>query len=130
MFNIMQFSILELIIVSKTFIYLVQASSMLLLMILLIYHQMTCGQYGDKLQGDYDDLPDESLENTQAVNDDDDWLFGFIYNKASDPSLWIPKRIGYGWTVNYGHPLGKMIYALLLLLVLGSAAFSIWTSLQ
>ncbi|MGO9838019.1 MAG: DUF5808 domain-containing protein [Polyangiaceae bacterium] len=29
------------------------------------------------------------------------WLF---YSNAGDRRLWVPKRYGIGWTVNFGHP--------------------------
>ncbi len=30
----------------------------------------------------------------------------FYYARASDPRLWVPKRSGMGWTINFAHPLG------------------------
>ena len=55
-----------------------------------------------------------------AVYRDDEryWLGGVIYSNRDDPDLFIPKRYGWGWTVNFAHPGGKLFLAFLLLLFL------------
>jgi uncharacterized membrane protein len=40
---------------------------------------------------------------------------GLVYRDAGDPDLWIPKRIGIGWTLNFGHPAAWWVLALLIL---------------
>ena len=52
--------------------------------------------------------------------DDDRYWYGPFYNNPGDPAVFVPKRFGLGWTVNFGHPRGKlvMIGTLLLPLVL------------
>jgi uncharacterized membrane protein len=30
------------------------------------------------------------------------------YNNPDDPTVFVPKRYGIGWTVNFGQPLGKL----------------------
>ena len=30
-------------------------------------------------------------------------LWGLIYKESSDPRVFVPKRIGYGWTLNFAH---------------------------
>jgi uncharacterized membrane protein len=34
---------------------------------------------------------------------DEFWKWGIIYFNPSDPSIWIEKRIGIGWTLNFAH---------------------------
>lgn len=46
------------------------------------------------------------------------WLGGVIYYNRDDPELFIPKRYGWGWTVNFAHPGGKLILAVMLLMIL------------
>jgi uncharacterized membrane protein len=55
---------------------------------------------------------------------------GLVYRDAGDPDLWIPKRIGIGWTLNFAHPAAWWVLALLLLvpIVVVAAAFSVATS--
>jgi uncharacterized membrane protein len=43
---------------------------------------------------------------------------GLVYSDAGDPDLWIPKRIGIGWTLNFAHPAAWWVMALLLLVPL------------
>ena len=60
---------------------------------------------------------------TDAVFRDDDryWYGGVFYNNPDDPALFVPKRYGLGWTMNFGHPQSKLflIGILLLLLLFG-----------
>lgn len=37
-------------------------------------------------------------------NDDACWKLGMIYVNGNDASLFVPKRSGFGWTVNLGRP--------------------------
>jgi uncharacterized membrane protein len=48
---------------------------------------------------------------TDAVFRDDDryWSAGFFYNNPDDPALFVPKRFGLGWTLNFGHPQAKLV---------------------
>lgn len=43
--------------------------------------------------------------NSQPINDDAHWKLGSIYYNPQDPSLWIEKRTGIGWTVNFARPM-------------------------
>jgi uncharacterized membrane protein len=47
---------------------------------------------------------------------------GLTYNNPDDPRLWVPKPIGYGYTVNFGHrlawPFFLMILAIPLMVVI------------
>lgn len=58
---------------------------------------------------------------SQAVFRDDDryWYGGsLLYNNPDDPDVFVPKRYTSGYTVNFGHPLGKLIMIATVLLVL------------
>lgn len=37
-------------------------------------------------------------------NDDACWKLGMIYVNGNDASIFVPKRSGFGWTVNWGRP--------------------------
>ncbi|MFD0713824.1 DUF1648 domain-containing protein [Paenibacillus sp. GCM10027626] len=43
------------------------------------------------------------------VDHDKYWKLGLIYYNRNDPSLFVEKRVGIGWTVNIGHPLGMAL---------------------
>ena len=45
------------------------------------------------------------LQRTDAFFRDDDryWYGGVFYNNPDDRALFVPKRYGLGWTLNFGH---------------------------
>ncbi|HAU5272398.1 TPA: DUF1648 domain-containing protein, partial [Clostridioides difficile] len=46
------------------------------------------------------------------------WIAGIMYNNPNDPSLMVNKRFGIGWTINFGNPLGKILYIAIALLLI------------
>ncbi len=64
---------------------------------------------------------------TNIVFRDDDryWYGDFFYNNPDDPALLVPKRFGLGWTVNFGHPQGKLFLIGMLLLPLVLAILTV-----
>ena len=70
-------------------------------------------------------LPLPSVRNGGAgttVNRDDDRLYrlGLFYVNGDDPALFVPKRFGVGWTINFGRPLAWMLLAGVLALLLAA----------
>lgn len=68
------------------------------------------GQGGSRIR-----LPeDESAASaaTGKVNRDDDkhWILGQFYFNPDDPALFLEKRFGIGWTVNFARPLAWIIF--------------------
>lgn len=37
-------------------------------------------------------------------SDDKNWKLGLFYTSKEDPAPLIPKRYGWGWTINFGSP--------------------------
>ena len=64
--------------------------------------------------------PDADREFTgpESRSDDRNWIAGLIYYNPEDPDLLVPKRLGYGWTINFGHPGGKVALFVLIGLIL------------
>ncbi len=55
--------------------------------------------------------PSKSKSAVYSVDDDDNnWLLGTFYNNPNDPSLFVQKRFGVGWTVNIGNTKGKILF--------------------
>lgn len=52
-----------------------------------------------------------------APDDDQHWKWGMFYVNRDDPRLMVDKRVGIGITVNFGHPAGRIIAIVLVLLV-------------
>jgi uncharacterized membrane protein len=61
-----------------------------------------------------------SKADTPAIFRDDDryWYGGVFYGNPDDPDLFVPKRSGLGWTMNFGHPQAKLVLIAMLLLPL------------
>lgn len=46
------------------------------------------------------------------------YRWGVIYVNPADPRLWVEKRLGVGWTLNYAHPAAGWVTGLLFLPVI------------
>ena len=66
--------------------------------------------------------PNKSKNAVYSIDDDSLWIFGCIYNNPDDPSLFVNKRFGAGWTVNIGTIKGKIFFILPFIIVLFSLA--------
>lgn len=56
-------------------------------------------------------------ENEVYRDDDKNWILGNFYYNKNDPSIFIEKRIGMGWEINLGNPIGLILTILPLILV-------------
>jgi Predicted membrane protein len=73
------------------------------------------GQGGSRIR-----LPeDASAAAAGKVNRDDDkyWILGQFYYNPDDPALFLEKRFGIGWTMNFARPLAWIIFLAPVLLV-------------
>lgn len=48
------------------------------------------------------------------------WKFGVFYYNKNDKRIFVPKRIGWGWTVNFASPesvllMASIIFAIILI---------------
>lgn len=63
--------------------------------------------------------PSKSKNAVYSVDDDDNnWLLGTFYNNPNDPSLFVQKRFGVGWTINIGSTKGKILFILPFIVIL------------
>src|SRR6201996_5039547 len=62
---------------------------------------------------------DEGEENTGLTHRDDDksWRGGLLYINRQDHALFVPRRYGLGWALNFGNPRTAMLIAGLLALI-------------
>ncbi len=70
------------------------------------------GQSGSRLKLKMNE-PATGMNN---VDDDYFWKLGMIYYNPHDPSIFVPKRMGIGWTVNLGRPAGVVILIALIVI--------------
>ncbi len=58
-------------------------------------------------------------EDKEIYRDDDkNWLLGNFYYNKKDPSIFVEKRVGIGWDVNLGNPIGLIIMLLPFVLII------------
>jgi uncharacterized membrane protein len=55
---------------------------------------------------------------------DSKWHGGLIYYNRTDPAILVAKRFGYGWTLNFGHPLAWLLTGGILLLAVVPAVLA------
>ncbi|MHC1682148.1 MAG: DUF1648 domain-containing protein [Clostridiaceae bacterium] len=80
------------------------------------------GQGGSNLK----DSSNEEIDNTVTnVDDDDLWKLGSIYYNPNDPSLFVEKRFGVGWTLNYGNKMSIIITVLFIIFILSTILMAI-----
>lgn len=87
-----------------------------LILILSIYISLTTGQGGSRIK-----LKRETSNLSGLVDRDDDkyWKLGnSIYVNKDDPSLFVEKRFGIGWTMNYGRIESIIITIVFLLIII------------
>ena len=54
----------------------------------------------------------EAPEGSMARDDDELWKLGTFYCNREDPSVFVPKRFGVGWTINIANPRTWLVVAL------------------
>ncbi|MGW2085277.1 DUF5808 domain-containing protein [Streptomyces sp. NPDC001880] len=67
---------------------------------------------------------DAGEESSGLVPRDDDRFWrgaGTVYVNADDPAVLVPKRVGIGWTVNFGNPRALVVVALVLAVAVGAS---------
>ncbi|EEI85911.1 hypothetical protein HMPREF0072_1535 [Anaerococcus lactolyticus ATCC 51172] len=63
----------------------------------------------------------DKMEDFSFEEDDKYWILGAgFYNNPDDPAIFVPKRIGVGYTINIGRPAGKVIMILTALIIIFS----------
>lgn len=54
----------------------------------------------------------------EVFDDDNKWIFGFIYFNPSDSSLFVEKRHGIGYTINFGKPTSVFFIVGIILIII------------
>ena len=64
-----------------------------------------------------------SQERKKQLRDDDgNWKLGIFYFCPQDPAFLVPKRLGIGWTLNFGSP-WSLLFAVIVIAVLAWGIF-------
>jgi len=62
------------------------------------------GQGGSRLERSAADAP-----LTDGLADNRFWVLGMFYVNRDDPSLFVERRFGLGYTINFGNPKAVML---------------------
>jgi uncharacterized membrane protein len=76
------------------------------------------GKLNSQLDREFNDSGNEKLVD---IDEDSFWKGGLFYYNKNDPSIFVEKRFGVGWTLNFAHPIGYVVIfvPLLFILVIG-----------
>ncbi|MWV45590.1 hypothetical protein GRF59_18415 [Paenibacillus sp. HJL G12] len=89
-----------------------------LIVIMALILSLTTGQGGRRIGGH------GRGTGTTTVNDDRFWKLGFIYFNPDDPALFVEKRMGIGWTVNFARPAAWMVFVVTLVVITAVGFFA------
>lgn len=85
------------------------------ILVVLALVMLKVGQSGNRLKKSSGEKPQS------AVDDDGNWIGGFLYYNKNDPSLFVEKRFGIGYTLNFGNPVSMIVLLLLIVFIVGAA---------
>jgi uncharacterized membrane protein len=64
-------------------------------------------------------------ENEVYRDDDKNWILGNFYYNKNDPSIFVERRIGFGWEINLGNPIGLILTILPFILIIAMVIYFI-----
>ncbi|MGW4484253.1 DUF1648 domain-containing protein [Amycolatopsis sp. NPDC004368] len=79
----------------------------------LLAFAVRTGQGGSRLPA-----PDEKPRDAVERDDDRFWKGGLLYVNRADHAVFVPKRVGLGWTLNFGNPMAIGGFVVLLAAVI------------
>ncbi|GKU26510.1 DUF1648 domain-containing protein [Clostridium folliculivorans] len=85
-----------------------------------IFLTFKLGQGGSNLKTSTNEDIDNTVSN---IDDDIFWKLGSIYYNPNDPSLFVEKRFGVGWTLNFGNKIAIAISIGFIILILAMCIF-------
>lgn len=113
-FSFLQLNVLQIIKPSLAINLLIHGLGIGIPLVGVIFVAVKTGQSGSRIKVD----AEEEVNNAVIDREDDSlWKWGMIYYNPEDPSLFIEKRFGIGWTINCAHPGGKAIIVITVLAI-------------
>ncbi|GAA0344676.1 DUF1648 domain-containing protein [Bacillus carboniphilus] len=99
-------------------------SSMIYTFLVLAWVMILSFKYG---QSGSRYMKEEMDAHSKVIHRDDDqfWIMGQFYFNKEDPSLIVEKRVGVGWTVNLGRPMGWVLLVGPLVVLFGIIIFDL-----
>ncbi len=92
--------------------------------VILVAATYKTGQSGAKIV--INDTGKDTKNGHLHIDDDMFWIGGFIYYNKEDPSIFVGKRFGVGWTLNFGNPKAWVIIFLIILFIIATTLMIIF----
>ncbi|PJI07759.1 MULTISPECIES: DUF1648 domain-containing protein [Clostridium] len=122
-FMIEDFQVMQIVKVNTVFITIFVLAISFGIGIVSIIIAIKVGQGGSRLK----EKPSDKNFETNVRDDDKYWKLGnTIYYNKNDPSIFIEKRFGIGWTVNAGTKIGMLFYIATVAIIIVAIAMSIF----
>lgn len=91
----------------------------LLFMVLILAGTLGLAVKVGRVDSDFEgNLVIDKSSKVEGVDEDQYWIGGLIYFNRNDPSIFVEKRFGLGWTMNFANPLGYFIIIIPVVLIL------------
>ena len=75
---------------------------LIVLVLILLWHPQRSAKNAN--------TPADHQPTSEIFRDDDrHWYGGYFYNNPDDPALFVERRYGLGWTLNFGHPQARLV---------------------
>jgi uncharacterized membrane protein len=91
---------------------------LLIILIATAIYAFKVGQSGSRINVP---IENDSIAGITDVDDDNYWKAGIFYVNKNDPSIFVEKRFGVGWSINFANPIGYVILFFPLILILAIA---------
>ncbi|MGG0718012.1 DUF5808 domain-containing protein [Robertmurraya massiliosenegalensis] len=98
-------------IASSTVMFLIPLSFLILVLVGTIVFAVKVGLSDKKTSP-------QVKEKIMDANEDSYWKVGLFYFNKNDPSIFVEKRFGVGWTINFANPFGYLIVLVPLIVIL------------
>jgi len=122
MFTFINLVVIQMLTVSTKIMLIVTLLPIILILVIAIIISIKIGQGGSRIK-----LKKSSKENPTIINKNDDvyWKLGLFYVNKNDSSIFVEKRFGIGYTLNFGRIESYLIIGGILALILLSIFLSV-----
>ncbi len=94
---------------------IISVTAAFLITFVVVVVAVRSGQGGWRLRGKAAAAAPGSQAPAGDRTPDECWKWGIFYYNSADPALWVEKRFGIGWTMNFGNPRAWFVLGAMLL---------------
>ena len=87
-----------------------------IILLVTVLYAFKVGQGGARVNVE---VIDQQAPGITDTDEDNYWKAGVFYVNRKDPSIFVEKRFGVGWTLNFGNPIGYLVIFIPLLIIVG-----------